>query len=112
VIPRGENVRNCSKKRTITIALQHLDRFVRQRNTLLLERLEARIEMRKGEFEAEAGGQRFEDAAACWDDFAANAVAGNEACMGSIGCHKGGIGEEGGCAPMRSVRAAILNSGE
>ena len=32
----------------------------------------------EAEFQAEGGGERFEDAAARGDDFAANAVAGDE----------------------------------
>lgn len=34
----------------------------------------------EGEFEAEGGGESFEDAPASGDDFAAYAVAGDEAC--------------------------------
>jgi len=33
------------------------------------------------EFEAEGGGERFENAAAGGDDFAADAIAGDEACV-------------------------------
>lgn len=37
------------------------------------------MEVDEGEFEAEGGGEGFEDAAAGWDDFFADAVAGDEA---------------------------------
>jgi hypothetical protein len=46
---------------------------------LLLEGFETGIEVCKGEFKIEAGGERFEDAPAGGDDFAADAVAGDEA---------------------------------
>jgi len=51
---------------------------------LLLEGFPAGFVVREGEVEAEGGGERFEDAAAGGDDFAADAVAWDEACRASI----------------------------
>lgn len=75
-----EHSRDGAEERTVTVALERLDRLVGQGHTLLLERLKTGVEMRKGELQAETRWQSFEDAAACGDDLAANAVAWNEAC--------------------------------
>jgi hypothetical protein len=72
------DVRNSPKKRAIAITLQHSYRLLRQRNTLFLERLEASLQVLEAEFQAEGRGESFEDAAPCGDDFAADAVAGDE----------------------------------
>lgn len=74
----GAHVRHSTKKRTITLPLQHLNRLLWQRNPLFLKRLEPGIEVCEAEFEVQRRGQRFEDAAPRGDDFAADAVAGDE----------------------------------
>ena len=79
--PRS-HVRNSTKQSAITVALQHLNRLVRQRDTLLLERFEAGFQVREAQFETERRGERLEDAAARGDDLATDAIAGNKACIG------------------------------
>jgi hypothetical protein len=44
-----------------------------------LESLPTGFVVRKGKLEAKGRRERFEDAAACGDDFTANAVAGDQA---------------------------------
>jgi hypothetical protein len=77
----GEDVRHSAEQRAIAVALERLDRLVGQRLPALLERLEAGFVVGEAKFETEGRGQRFEDAASRWDDFAADAVARNKACV-------------------------------
>jgi hypothetical protein len=63
----------------IAVGLERRDRRVRQRGARLLERLPAGFVVREGELEAKGGRERFEDAAARGDNFAADAVTGDEA---------------------------------
>ena len=47
------NIRHRSEKRTIAIALQRLDRLIRKRLPLLLERLEPRFVVGEAELQAQ-----------------------------------------------------------
>lgn len=73
------NVPHGAEQRTVTFLLQRLDGLVRECLSCTLETVEAGVEVCEGEFETEAWGEGFEDAAAGGDDFAADAVAGDEA---------------------------------
>lgn len=73
------HVRHGAEQRAVAVALERLDGALRQRSTLLLERLVARLQRREAEPKPQAGRQRLEDAAPRGDDLAANAVAGDEA---------------------------------
>ena len=63
----------------VAVGFQCSDRVLGERDPLLLEGVPAGLVVREAELEAEGGGQRLEDAAARGDDFAADAVAGDEA---------------------------------
>jgi hypothetical protein len=67
------------EERAIALLLQRLNRLLWQCRTSLLESLEAGVEVDKGEFETCGLWEGLENAAAGGDDFAANAVAGDEA---------------------------------
>lgn len=77
---RPGHSRHSSEEGAIALALQHINRLVRQSDALLLERLKAGIQVGEAELQTQAGGQRLEDAAARGDDFTADAVAGDQAC--------------------------------
>lgn len=77
---QANHLPHSSEQRTVTLLLQRLHRLLRQRDAGLLKRLEACIQVYEGEFEAERGGECFEDASSAGNDFTANAVAAYEAC--------------------------------
>jgi hypothetical protein len=68
-----------AKQRAITFSFECLDRFLWQGNTTFLERLPAGFVMREGEFQAERGWKRFQDATTSGNNFAANTIAWDEA---------------------------------
>lgn len=71
-----------SEERAVTFLPEDIEGAVGQGCAGLFEVVEAGVEVDEGEGEVEAGGQGFEDAAAGGDDFAADAVARDEACSG------------------------------
>lgn len=68
-----------AEERSVAFGAERVDRLVGQRDARFAEGVEAGRERREGEAEVERGGERFEDAPARGDDFAADAVAGDEA---------------------------------
>ena len=68
-----------AEQRAVALLLQRLDRLVGQRDALLLECLEAGLEVDEGELEPEGGGERLEDASSGGDDLLADAITGDEA---------------------------------
>jgi len=75
-------VPHSSEERAIALFLQHLDRLVRQGGAGRFEAVEARIEVNEGEAQPETAWESFENTAAGGDDFAADAVTGDEALWG------------------------------
>lgn len=71
--------RDGTEEGAIAVRLEGRDRVLGQRNALLLERVPAGLVVREAELEAKRRRERLEDAAAGGDDFAANAVTGDEA---------------------------------
>jgi hypothetical protein len=67
-----------AEERAIALRLEDLDCLVRESGSGLLEGLEAGFEVDELEFQAQGGGEGFEDAAAGGNDFFADSVAGDE----------------------------------
>jgi hypothetical protein len=68
-----------AEQSTVAFAFEAFDRFIWECNAGFLESLPTGFVVRKGKLEAKGRRERFEDAAACGDDFTANAVAGDQA---------------------------------
>lgn len=100
-----QSIPHSPKKRPITLRLQHLFRPLRKRIARALETLEAGIEVYEGEFEVEAAGEGFEQAAAGGDDFFADAIAGDKSWV--VGEWGYWSWNEGDAVPMRRVRVAM-----
>lgn len=66
-----EKLPHGAEKRAIALLLQNVYCLIRQSNACLLKRLEAGIEVYKGEFEAKRRRESFEDASSSRYDFAA-----------------------------------------
>ena len=72
------------KQRTVTFFPQRFHRLLWQSDAIALKRFKSGIKVYEGEFEAERGRERFENASSGWYDFAADTIAWYEACMRSV----------------------------
>lgn len=74
-----QSLPHSTKQRTVALVLQRLDRRIRQRSSRPLEGVEACIQIHEGELQTQRGGQSFQNASACRNDFSTDAIAGDEA---------------------------------